>query len=71
MLPFTHATARVWAEMTAKSESQGRPLALIDSLIAATALENGLTLVTRNVKDFSTSGVDVVNPWMQGSANTG
>jgi predicted nucleic acid-binding protein len=66
MLPFTHETARVWADMSAQSESQGKPLALIDSLIAATALENGLTLVTRNVKDFSSTRADLVNPWVQG-----
>lgn len=65
MLPFTHETARVWARMSAQAEAQGRPLAVIDSLIAATALANGLTLVTRNVKDFSSTRVDLVNPWVQ------
>ena len=34
-----------------------------DSLIAATALVRGLTLVTRNVRDFETSGVSLINPW--------
>lgn len=34
-----------------------------DSLIAATALVNGLTVVTRNVVDFKTSGVVLLNPW--------
>lgn len=38
-----------------------RPLA--DSLIAATALVHGLTVVTRNVRDFSLTGVPVLNPW--------
>jgi predicted nucleic acid-binding protein len=32
-------------------------------MIAATALEHGLTLVTRNVKDFAGLGVDLLNPW--------
>ena len=63
VLPFTHETARVWAKMSAQSEAQGRPLAVMDSLIAATALSNGLALVTRNVKDFSSTRVDLVNPW--------
>ena len=31
--------------------------------IAATALEHGLTLVTRNVKDFEDLGVTILNPW--------
>ena len=34
-----------------------------DGLIAATALEHGLTVVTRNVRDFDGRGVEVFNPW--------
>jgi len=34
-----------------------------DGMIAATALEHGLTLVTRNVKDFAGLGVVLLNPW--------
>ncbi|MGE8069189.1 type II toxin-antitoxin system VapC family toxin [Pseudomonas sp. NPDC089569] len=34
-----------------------------DSLIAATALVHGLTVVTRNVDDFQSSGVPLINPW--------
>ena len=36
---------------------------LQDSLIAATALEYGLTLVTRNETDFAHAGVRILNPW--------
>ncbi len=39
------------------------PLPAIDSLIAATALEHRLTLVSRNVSDFSRAGVAVLDPW--------
>lgn len=50
------------------SEQAGAVLAmrtrnLADSLIAATALIHGLTLVTRNVEDFSDTGVPIFNPW--------
>ena len=34
-----------------------------DAIIAATALIHGLTVVTRNVSDFSATGVDILNPW--------
>ena len=34
-----------------------------DALIAATALVHGLTVVTRNVSDFKSSGVPLINPW--------
>ncbi|RBC03960.1 type II toxin-antitoxin system VapC family toxin [Pseudomonas sp. MWU12-2115] len=36
-----------------------------DALIAATALVHGLTVVTRNVGDFQSSGVALINPWEQ------
>src|SRR5947209_4763274 len=36
-----------------------------DSLIAATALAHGLTMVTRNTADFATTGVALLNPWDQ------
>ncbi len=54
---------RRWASMMASLESKGRPLPVIDSLIAATALEHNLTLVTRNESDFAETGVSVLNIW--------
>lgn len=41
----------------------GRPLPAIDGLLAATALQHDMTLVTRNVKDFNGLGLNLVNPW--------
>jgi predicted nucleic acid-binding protein len=34
-----------------------------DALIAATALVHGLVMVTRNITDFQTTGVPLINPW--------
>jgi len=41
----------------------GAPVPSIDSLLAATALHHELRLVTRNQKDFSYPGLEVINPW--------
>jgi len=49
-----------WGRLVAAA---GRPLPAIDSLLAATALEHDLVLVTRNVKDFAGLPVQVFNPW--------
>ncbi|ABW32856.1 type II toxin-antitoxin system VapC family toxin [Acaryochloris marina] len=40
------------------------PMPAYDALIAATALEHGLTLVTRNTNDFQGTGVKLLNPWI-------
>lgn len=45
--------------------SAGRPLPAIDALLAATALQHDLSLVTRNTKDFSDLGVRLINPWAE------
>jgi toxin FitB len=46
-----------------RSQRKGRDLAMADGLIAATALEHELTVVTRNVRDFADLGISVLNPW--------
>jgi len=56
-------TMLLWGELLGKLEKQGRPLPMMDSLIAAIALQNSLTLVTRNEKDFAGIEVTIVNPW--------
>jgi predicted nucleic acid-binding protein len=63
ILPVTETVAERWGQMAAAARQTGFALTVIDGLIAATALENGLTLLTRNDKDFAGLGVDIVNPW--------
>ncbi|MFH0934624.1 MAG: type II toxin-antitoxin system VapC family toxin [Pseudomonadota bacterium] len=41
------------------------PAPVRDSLIAATALVHGMTVVTRNASDFETMGVMLLNPWLK------
>lgn len=50
-----------WGRMVAAA---GRPVPAVDSLIGATAAHHGLSLVTRNVKDYVGLGLAVINPWM-------
>lgn len=63
ILDIDRAVARTWARMTAAALGAGQPLGYADSLIAATALTHGLTVVTRNIRDFTPSGVALINPW--------
>jgi predicted nucleic acid-binding protein len=63
ILPFTRETAAYWGEMCARVEAGGRTMAAFDSIIAATAVEHGLVLVTRNDRDFTTALPVVFNPW--------
>lgn len=63
LLPYDKDTAIAWGEMTARAKQQGRTLPALDGIIAATAIQHGLHVMTRNVKDFEHSGVPVVNPW--------
>jgi predicted nucleic acid-binding protein len=62
-LPVTEAIASRWARMSALRQQKGIPLSVTDGLIAATAFEHGLTLATRNTKDFVDLGVPLFNPW--------
>jgi predicted nucleic acid-binding protein len=63
ILPVDAATVKRWAVLSAERQRKGKPLAQFDGLIAATALEHGLTLVTRDVDDFRELGVTLFNPW--------
>jgi toxin FitB len=58
IIPITAPIADRWGRLNA-----GDPLSVIDSLIAATALENDLTLVTRNIDDVRRTGVKLLNPF--------
>jgi predicted nucleic acid-binding protein len=64
LLPIDVRVAARWGAMTGESEKRGRPLPVIDSLIAATALVHDLQIVSRNVDDFERCGIACVNLWV-------
>ncbi|MDE1953599.1 MAG: type II toxin-antitoxin system VapC family toxin [Betaproteobacteria bacterium] len=63
LLPVDAKVADRWGKLLAQA---GHPLPAIDSLLAATALSHGLTLVTRNVRDFQFAGLTIIDPWGAG-----
>ena len=62
ILPLDSAAFRAWAQFAARTELAGQPLPLMDALVMAIAQCHGLTIVTRNVRDF-TIYPQVFNPW--------
>jgi predicted nucleic acid-binding protein len=62
-LPWTAETGLRWAKLIADLRRAGKAIPIKDSLIAATALANGFTVVTRNTRDFRAAGVRVIDPF--------
>ena len=60
ILPVDAHVAERWGILLGRL---GRTAPAIDSLLAASALHHGLRFVTRNIQDFSFSGLEIINPW--------
>lgn len=63
VLDLDAGTAAVWAELLARLKRKGQAMPVKDSLIAASALQHQLTIVTRNVPDFRHAGVPLFDPF--------
>jgi toxin FitB len=63
VLPIDAAVADRWGFLAADAKRKGKALSTIDALLAATALHYNLTIVSRNVSDFTSTQVPVLNPW--------
>jgi toxin FitB len=63
ILSLDTQTLLCWGSLSARMEKLGQPMSVMDSLIAATAIQHNLIIVTRNLSDFFPSGVQCINPW--------
>jgi hypothetical protein len=60
ILSVDAATARLWGDWSSQ-----RPRPVVDTLLAATAVLHGLTLVTRNIRDVRGIAVKLLDPWKE------
>jgi predicted nucleic acid-binding protein len=63
VLPIDVSVILRWGTFVANMEAIGKPIPAIDSLLAATAAQFGLTFITRNVHHFEDAGISIFNPW--------
>lgn len=63
ILDFNKAVSILWGQVMAQLEIKGFRMSAFDSIICATSLYNNCCLITRNVKDFEQSGIEIINPW--------
>ena len=61
ILAFDEETALLWGRMSGLASREGRPRPFADSQIAATALQHGMVLATRNERDMADLGVKIIN----------
>lgn len=63
VLPFDGMAAKIWGRLMGDGDRRGRTPSAADAQIAAVAIDHGLTLVTRNLKDFEQFDVKILSPW--------
>lgn len=63
ILPIDAPVMKTWGQITGQARLRGRPTGYVDSLLAATALTHGPTLVTRTTADVVALPVLTLNPW--------
>ena len=65
VLPFDGRTAAIWGRLMGDGDRAGRPPAAADAQIAAVAIQHEMILVTRNVKDFVSFEIQLLDPWLK------
>ncbi len=64
IIPVNSAVAKKWGDMRTSAQDRGHNISVVDGLLAATCSTYKLTLVTRNEKDFTATGIEILNPWV-------
>ena len=65
VLPFDVSSSLEYGRVVAHREKLGHPIGMADAMIAATALSASASLfATRNTKDFTDTGLSLINPWI-------
>jgi len=63
IFPFDERAARIYADIVVNRQQPGKPIEVMDAMIAAIALVKTANLATRNVSDFQNCGLELINPW--------
>lgn len=66
VLSFDNASADAYAGIASSRRIAGKPISQFDAMIAAIAQSRGASLATRNIKDFTDCGVELIDPWNAG-----
>lgn len=65
VLPFDLAAATAYADVVAGRERDGNPISGFDAQIAAICRSQAAVLATRNTKDFTDTGISLIDPWQR------
>lgn len=68
VLPFDLAAAGAYADVVGRRERLGHPIDGFDAQIAAICRTQAATLATRNTKEFTDAGIEVIDPWRDATA---
>lgn len=63
ILSVDQEVADRWGQLSGMTGARGVQVSVIDGLLAATAVQHNLTLVTRDTRDVAATGVPLFNPW--------
>jgi toxin FitB len=63
IIGIDESVALEWGRISARCEAAGQPVPVIDALLGATAIVNGLSVVTRNSSDIARTGAPLIDPW--------